>query len=356
MTLSISSFRTWSKQPVVCRVAKFTIFPVLATLCILTVQYFWLRGLQQYPTLDLGTFSQVVSGKINADILVLGSSRAQHHFDPRILSRFTKKSAYNIGLDGTGIDLQAALFFTYLRHNQKPEFLILSLDIPNLARRLDSSVYHPGQYVAYLEEPSLFLALKQHNSEWSLYKRFPFIGIAKFISPLTSGNEQLRYEAIRSLLKRPLPESLFNGFAPVDKNWTAEFDDYKKQHPNGMTYEIYPENIKTIHALLMRCKQSGINLILVYSPEYYENQLLTNNRQDIILIYEGIAKEFNIPFWDYSDSVISHEKGNFYNSQHLNVRGASRFTEDLALRLHATIQANRGSISTMESSIKSETK
>ena len=340
MTLSISSFKTWSKQPAADRVAKFFVFPLLAILCILIVQHFWLKGLRQYRTLDLGTFSKAVSGKINADILVFGSSRAQHHFDPRIISRFTNKSAYNIGLDGTGIDLQAAWFFTYLRHNQKPEFLILSLDIPNLARKLDSSVYHPGQYVAYLNEPDLFLALKQHGAEWSLYKNFPFIGIAKFISPLTSGNEQLRYEATRSLLKSPLPESLLSGFAAVDKNWTAEFDDYKKQHPSGVTYEIYPENIQTIRAVLMRCKQSGIKPILVYSPEYYENQLLTNNRRDIFIIYGGIAKDFNVPFWDYSDSMISHDKGNFYNSQHLNVRGASRFTEDLALRLQAVIQTD----------------
>ena len=320
---------TLTKHPL----ARCLAFSLLIFLGLWAVQHFWLLGLRRYRTLDLGTLSKIVSGNINTDILVVGSSRAQHNFDPRAISRLTNKSVYNIGLDGTGIDLQAAWFFTYLRHNRKPELLILSLDVHNIARRHDSSVFHPGQYAAYLDEPDLLNILKQHNPEWPLYKLFPLIGIAVHASPIASGNEQLRYEATRGLFRREPPETLFNGFAPVDRKWTTQFDEYKQQHPNGITYKPNPANVQIIRAVLKRCQNLGINVVLVYSPEYFENQTLTTNRAEIFSIYQGLAKEFGVRLWDYSDSAISHNQVNFYNSQHLNALGAERFSADLALRL-----------------------
>lgn len=325
---------TLNKNPFVRCIA----FSLLVFLGLWTVQHFWLIGLRRYRTLDLGTLNKVISGNVNADILVVGSSRAQHGFDPRIISRQTKKSVYNIGLDGTQIDLQAALFFTYLRHNRKPEFLILSLDVHNLSSTRDRDIYHSGLYMADLDEPDLFPAMKRRNAEWTLYKFFPLIGIATYASPLTSGNEQLRYEATRGLFRRELPETLFNGFAPVEHKWTTEFDEYKKQHPNGVSYEFDHENIQIIRTVLKRCQNLGINVVLVYSPEYFENQTLTTNRHEIFSIYRGLAKEFGIPLWDYSDSDLSHDKANFYNSQHLNAPGAKRFSEDLALRVQTSYQ------------------
>ena len=149
---------TLNKNPFVRCIA----FSLLVFLGLWTVQHFWLIGLRRYRTLDLGTLNKVISGNVNADILVVGSSRAQHGFDPRIISRQTKKSVYNIGLDGTQIDLQAALFFTYLRHNRKPEFLILSLDVHNLSSTRDRDIYHSGLYMADLDEPDLFPAMSNY--------------------------------------------------------------------------------------------------------------------------------------------------------------------------------------------------
>jgi hypothetical protein len=274
-----------------------------------------------------------VSGALNVDILLHGSSRAQHHFDARVISRLTSKSTYNLGLDGTAIDLQAALFSTYLRHNRKPEYLVLSLDIFTLDKAFDENIYHPGQYVAYLDQPEIFYALKQRCAEWSLYKFCPFVGICRFPSPLTPGNEQLRYEATRGLFKRELPETLVNGFSPVHQKWTSEFNEYKKQHPNGIAYKIRPQNTATLCSILTQCQQLNIQCIFVYSPEYSESQILTINRNEIFNYYRKLATEFSIPFWDYSDTDMSRNKENFYNSQHMNAEGAVRFSEDVATRL-----------------------
>jgi hypothetical protein len=293
----------------------------------------WLLGLRRYSTLELGTWNRMIAGNINTDELILGSSRAWVHFDPDVINQYTHRSVFNLGLDGTGIDLQLARLQVYVRHNRKPSLLLLALDVWTLTGNMQGGVNHPGQYTAHLDQPEIYATLCQRSSKWILYKAFPAVGIARQKSPHAGGNEQLRTEAVRGLLGRPWPEELRNGFYAVNRDWGTEFDEYKEQNPNGVNYPIRDANIQTLRNLLELCQRMQIQVILIYPPEYYESQDLTNNRQAIFAIYENLATEFKVPFWDYSSSLLSKDKRNFYNSQHLNSKGANRFSEDVASRL-----------------------
>jgi hypothetical protein len=64
-------------------------------------------------------------------------------------------------------------------------------------------------------------------------------------------------------------------------------------------------------------------------------QGLENNRSQIMKTFRDISAKLNVPFWDYSGSPICRDRELFYNSQHLNTRGAEVFSADLANRLAA---------------------
>ena len=77
-------------------------------------------------------------------------------------------------------------------------------------------------------------------------------------------------------------------------------------------------------------KEEGIDLIFVYTPEYIDGQSLVKNRNEIFSVYEEILNKHKIPFFNYSNDLISFDKSLFYNSQHLNKKGANKFTEEFS--------------------------
>jgi hypothetical protein len=84
---------------------------------------------------------------------------------------------------------------------------------------------------------------------------------------------------------------------------------------------------------------NNIKMILVYTPEYYENYALILNRKEIFDEYRKIAKDYHVEFWDYSDTPLTHSTEYFYNSQHLNYKGATEFSKMFAAKLKLYIKS-----------------
>jgi hypothetical protein len=63
--------------------------------------------------------------------------------------------------------------------------------------------------------------------------------------------------------------------------------------------------VKQMEELLRLCKDQGIKVLLVYSPEYFEMQAITTNRAHVFSRFAELADRFGAPVWDYSNSSIS---------------------------------------------------
>src|SRR6202041_2872527 len=107
---------------------------------------------------------------------------------------------------------------------------------------------------------------------------------------------------------------------------------FETANPNGVTIPINDAAIRAFESLIELCQQSNIKLILVYSPQFHEMIRLTRNRVAIFALFTAIAKKYSVPFIDYTQSPISQSQDFFYNSQHLNERGAAIFSDDLGRR------------------------
>jgi hypothetical protein len=128
-------------------------------------------------------------------------------------------------------------------------------------------------------------------------------------------------------------EDHFLGFRPRSSAWTGDFERFKAKNPNGVRFEIEPDGVKQMEELLRLCKDQGIKVLLVYSPEYRKMQTLSTNRARVFERFNELTDRFGAPGWDYSSSPISARRENFYNSQHLNAEGAMTFSKDLAEKL-----------------------
>lgn len=286
-------------------------------------------GLRRIKTSKFGSLNQVFSGRVNADIVINGSSRALVHYDPRIIEKATGLRAYNLGMNAIQIDVQLAVLRSYLAHNTKPKIVIQNLESFSFEPTKAGEIYDPAAYVPYLGTEELYRPLLHIDRNVWKWKHIPLYGYAV---------EDMAFTWVWGLLGLAGysgGENYFQGFNPRYLEWTEDFSRFKAGVASGVTYRIEPEGVAALREIMKLCRENGITLILVFSPEYYEMQAMERNRAEIFAKFSALSGEFGAPFWDYSDSYLCRDHRNFYNSQHLNASGAEMFSTDVARRLKA---------------------
>lgn len=283
------------------------------------------RGLRRIKTSAFGVTNRVLTGRINAEIVITGSSRAVTHYDSRIIQATTGRSTFNLGINGSQTDMQLAMLKAYLNHNTRPGLLIHNLDLFTFITTKE--IYDPAQYFPYLDEEPIFNAVKKIYPEAWKWRTLPLYPYAV---------EDMRFTwlgGIRGFLGWNPTEDRFQGFTPRHTPWTGEFERFKAAHPEGLRFEIEAEGLQALDELVAICRQRGIRVLLVYSPVYYEMRALETNRDEVFAHFRRISERYDAPIWDYSDSPVARDKQLFYNSQHLNADGAAAFSRALAQRL-----------------------
>jgi hypothetical protein len=288
-------------------------------------------GLRRLKTSAFGASNQIMDGKVNAQIVISGSSRALAHYDPRTIEAITGRTAFNLGRNGAQTDMQVAFLKAYLAHNRKPEIVVHNLDAFTFVTTRE--VFDPVEYTPYLYDRDLYSALGKINSHVWKSRYLPLYGYVV---------EDMNFTwvlGLKGFFGWSPPEDYFLGFNPRSKKWTDDFQRMKANNPNGVSFGIEPEGIRVVEDLIRVCRQNGIQLILVYSPEYAEMQSLTNNRAEVFALFHELADHSSVPLWDYSDWKYAGNQELFQNSQHLNGKGAAIFSADLANRLKAYLAA-----------------
>jgi hypothetical protein len=314
-----STAETWNA---IVRIASF--FGLLILLVFLMNSAIT-SGLRRIKTSAFGASNQIMDGKVNADIVITGSSRALAHYDPRIIEEATGHTAFNLGRNGSQTDMQVAFLKAYLAHNRKPQVVIHNLDAFSFVTAHE--VYDPVEYQPYLYDSNLYDALRKINPEMWKSRYIPLYGYVV---------EDMNFawiQGFKGFFGWSPHEDFFLGFNPRAKKWGSDFQEFKASNPKGVSFQIEPGGVQDVEELIRVCKENGIPLIFTYSPEYSEMQGLTNNRAEIFGRFHDLANRSNIPFWDYSDWKYASNQDFFQNSQHLNDVGAEVFSKDVANQL-----------------------
>lgn len=300
-------------------------FLILLAVIIWTLDAMIDSGLRRMTTSGFGVTNRIVNGRIAAEILISGSSRALVHYNPRIIAHATGLTTFNIGRNGSQTDLQVAVLKTYLRHNPPPRLLIHNLDL--YAFVTSHEIYDPAQYLPYLDEEPLYSAVRRVYPDAWKWKYLPLHGYlvadARFTWML----------GLRSFAGWRPAEDHIDGFVPRPWKWTGDFEQFRRDHPNGIHTPIEPQGLRDLQELLSVARSHHIPVLLVYSPEYFEVQALQRNRARIFALFHDLGRRFEAPLWDFGESAISRQQDYFYNSQHLNAGGAAAFSQTLARRL-----------------------
>jgi len=217
----------------------------------------------------------------------------------------------------------------YLAHNRRPKVILHNLD--SFSLEATRTVYDPGQYVPYLYEEELYRPLQQIDRGTWKSRYLPLYG---YVVNDMSLSWML---GVGAWVGWSPPEQYFSGFNPRANRWTDEFERFKSANTGGVRWPIDPEGKLGLSGIVELCRDRGISLIFVYSPEYVEMQHLTQNRGEVFRYFAELAAAGGVQLWDYSDWPHAGETRYFQNSQHLNAEGAGLFSSDLAARLKGNL-------------------
>jgi len=250
----------------------------------------------------------------NSDLVLLGSSRCQEHFDTNIISDSLGLSAFNIGLRGSKIDIHYMLLKEYLDFvPSKPQYLTYVFDIH------DNNFSNNTIYRHYQFFPLLLYNLNYYN----VLKTYAGFDNYLFFVPM------FRYSGYIKVMYGGFDYFLYRGYYNINSHGLKDKDYVCLLDQDSINY-AYTYDSTTVVCYLEKiinlCKINNIQLNLVYAPEYYICRNV-KNRDKVFSLYRLIALKNNIPLEDFSvDSSLNANNSYFSDILHLNRKGAEVFT------------------------------
>ena len=246
-----------------------------------------------------------------ADILILGSSRANHSFDCKVIEDSLGMSCYNAGRDGQNMAYDAMVFFSYLERH-KPLIVILDIVDSQLSNRWFDNLKEMNCYYG-LSKP--LDRIVDDNSNW--------IEKIKLKSNLYRYNNTWQW-----LLNAHIAESQAerDGFRPMPVNARTNFN---ASFHNKENIKIDKRCFHYLEEIRKACDKNHIQLILTYTPSLVV--VKNSGLEDWIVAY---AKKNNLTYYDFGRDAEFYEHPElFYDMTHLNAIGAKLFTKKFVQNL-----------------------
>lgn len=245
------------------------------------------------------------------DILIFGSSRAVHHYNPLILEDSLDMSCYNCGDDGNGIILSyGRLVMAKPRHMPK-------VIIHDVSPEFDLFANDNHKYLGWLKNRYDRKGIKEIFDVIDKTERY------KMYSQMYRYNSKFLLNLFVYLTKTATDTGV-NGFRPLH----SDMDTMKisKKNDESKQYDFDPVKLRFINNFIEQSK--GAKLIFVVSPMWYG---MDTNKT---LPLQDICHNQEIAFIDFSNNQkYVHNNLYFTDGTHLNATGADEFTKDLIKEL-----------------------
>ena len=257
-----------------------------------------------------------INSDLHADILILGSSRSNHHYSPKAIEDSLQLSTYVIGQDGNGIVLM------YPRYKMVSQRKMPKLVVYDLTPDFDFAQDDMHRYLKHLRP--LYGRDKMIDSIVNMVdatERF------KLLSKTYPHNSML-ISYLRGALMQS-EQGFYNGYYPLYNDFVPSGNGL----PATFSLPISEEKLKMFTNLVDQCRKDNVPIIFTISPFYHGAD------SNFVNICREVALANNIPLLDFSnDKRFKGCDSLFKDPTHLNDLGAQQFTCTLLPRLHKYIK------------------
>lgn len=245
------------------------------------------------------------------DVLILGSSRAHHHYVPQILEDSLSLTCYNAGEDGNGIILMYGIY-SMIRERYLPKYIIYDVEPTFDIYKYDKDA-NRIRYLA-LQKPYF-----REAGLSSIFKDISMPEYYKVHSGLYRYNSEIFPLAVDYFVGRPMAS---NGYVPMTGVMTKKPSANKgKDSPS----EIDSVKLAYFEKFIHLTSEDGVKLIVIASPKYG-----ATSSSILSPIFDICRKESVQVFDYYYDTIFMDHKEFFKEPMHLNNEGAHYFSKVLA--------------------------
>lgn len=268
----------------------------------------WLYHRSQY-----GIFhrQQYVLNESEDDIIILGSSRASHHYVPSIISDSLGMSCYNAGSEGMCIYYHYAMLASMIERGHRPKVVIydvMNLDIqeyPGPTFTLDAALDRIAPHYGEFECLDNLFAL----NGWKERLKLMFL------------TYRYNSKSVQSIKCNFIPSPEDNGYEKVSGHLP---DDVAFESLDYGNYNIDTLKLQYLNKLIHLAKANHIQLIFVLSPYYKDNP---SNALDVA---KETAEQNGLILIDCYNDPEMMKRELFRDVMHLNDEGAHEWSSFLA--------------------------
>ena len=237
----------------------------------------------------------------NEDVIIFGSSKGGSNYNMKLLNDSLGLSCLNCADTGNGI-IQMYGRYKMLTNRYTPKFIVYDVRPQFDLYKNDNSKYTMRLKPLYEEAGIDSIIWSVDNNERykmfsALYRNnFQFLEIIKDYSSQASFNhssEKLSRQKM-SIIPKAIEPNI------------EEYDSLKLYY---------------LETMIKDCKERGIHLVFVVSPEYYHYKSV--NYEPLV----SLCQQYNVPFIDRSeDEQYNENKDYFIDSLHMNYWGATMWS------------------------------
>ena len=247
-----------------------------------------------------------IAYNIKEELLIMGSSRAAHHYKPDILSDSLNMSCYNCGRDGNGIILMYGRY-KLLQERYTPKVIIY-----DVLYDFDLKVNDNIKYTADLKKYFNNAEIK------NIIKDISYTECIKMESNMYRHNSTI-INTIGNFITQE--QDINKGYLPMHNK--MKIIPEKKEN---IEQEVSFDEIKLLYLekLIKEC-QGKTQLFFTISPFYFQQEVSLNYAP-----IKQLCEKYNVPFIEYDGMFFIENKDLFSDSSHLNDKGATLYSQIIA--------------------------
>lgn len=292
--------------------------------CLLLVVVDWAVGTwseKMYYKSKYGIFHRQIYCLTESqdELMILGSSRAAHHYVPQVFEDSLGLSCYNAGSDGMCIYYHYGVLASRIQRGCPPKMVILEIISTDaeisqsatfsLDAALDRFAPHYGEFA---EIDSLFALNGWKDKVKLMSKTYKYN--SKLVQTIKCNYipwpEDRGYEALTGVMHVDDGEKIADVLTPV-----------------LIEPIIEKRKLKYLQKFIDDCKNNDIELVMCYSPYY--GQTVPKS----IKMIEELASDNNVLFLNYGNDIHFQKPEYFQDESHLNDTGAKEYSKEIARKL-----------------------
>ena len=257
---------------------------------------------------------RMMADSVDAEFVMMGTSRCNSHYVPSILADSLHLTVYNGGVDASGCIFAHYFLLQQLLRHHSPQLVGLDV-LPNDYMVNPSSFNTMGFFAPYIgrskEADEVF---HEAGTHWYYQISHLYRYNSKAVSNLAGLLVNRQAHVDRGYLPGP-PPPIFPAQLGREGSDVLCVDTLK---------------VKYLEKFISQCQQRGIRVFFVVSPSY------TKASPSLYDPLKDVARRHGIPFFDYHTAGLFHDHPDYFRDHgHFWDRGArlysSRFAHDLKL-------------------------